>query len=383
MVICFILFLEITHLLIAQDSVKIMTYNLEGMKPGTNPATRIYYDVQFLKTLNPDIIGVQEINESLNTNGADNQATVIADSLSAYFGIPYYVYVGFTHLSWDNTFNEYVGIITKYPVLQTGYFQLVKGAFPRKVVWNQINTPIGKINFFNTHLDHKTADIRVQQVKEIISYIADRDSVSPSIASILTGDFNDKPTTSTILSLTNTGTGLFFKDTYPMANPTLQGYTNSSQTPNRRIDYIFYKNGGKLTIASSKIVMDVPYTGIEYCSDHYGVMTTFTRTVAGIHYEGGLHAPDHFELYQNYPNPFNPSTTLSYYVPQTQNVTLRIYNFAGQIINTLVNEIQSAGFKSLLWNGKNQSSTTVASGVYVVQLAGNGFVQTRKLLFVK
>ena len=49
----------------AQVQLKVITYNIMGMKPGTDPPTRLYYIIQNLKVLNPDIIGLQEINESL------------------------------------------------------------------------------------------------------------------------------------------------------------------------------------------------------------------------------------------------------------------------------------------------------------------------------
>lgn len=368
------------QLVLAQDSVKIMTYNLEGMKPGTDPATRIYYAVQYLKALDPDIVGLQEINENLD--GSGNQAKVIADSLSAHFHIPYYTYIGFTHKSWDNTFNEYVGIITKHPVVQSDYLQLVVGAFPRKVLWNQINTPIGKINFFNTHLDHKTADIRVQQVGQIISYIALKDSTSPALGSVLTGDFNDKSDTPTILSLTNNASPLFV-DTYRSANPSLSGYTISAQIPNSRIDYIFYRSNGSLDITSSTVVMNTPYTGVAYPSDHYGVMTVFKKHVTQTSYERSTQQPADFTLYQNYPNPFNPSTAISYYLPQTQHVTLKIYNSLGQLIRILADETQNAGFNAVVWNGRDDSFREVAGGVYYCRLQSNKHSITHKLLFAK
>ncbi|UCH64477.1 MAG: endonuclease/exonuclease/phosphatase family protein [Ignavibacterium sp.] len=130
------------------DSLKVLTYNIQGMKPGTSPELRIIHIIDKIIQLDPDIIGLQEINESLSGDGTDNQAKVIADSLSAYFGINYNYYYEFTHLSWNNNFREFVGIITKYNVEEEGFFQLVQGTFPRKVIWNKINTPIGTVNFF-------------------------------------------------------------------------------------------------------------------------------------------------------------------------------------------------------------------------------------------
>jgi len=229
----------LTGSLFAQTSLKIMTYNLQGMKPGTDPETRLVNIIEKLKEINPDIIGLQEINESPSGGGNDNQAKVIADSLSAFFGIEYHYFISFTHLSWDNQFKEYVGIISKYPVEEEGFFSLVPGVFPRKVVWNLINTPIGKINFFNTHLSFNSASVRIQQVQQIVSYIENIETSNPAIASLLTGDFNDPPTSTSIQLLTNTGTDTFYISTFEAVNPGNPGYTFPSNSPNTRIDYVF------------------------------------------------------------------------------------------------------------------------------------------------
>jgi endonuclease/exonuclease/phosphatase family metal-dependent hydrolase len=217
------------------DTLKVMTYNIQGMKPGTNPEVRIIHIIDKLKQLDPDIIGLQEINESLNGGGLDNQAKVIADSLSAYFGISYNYYTSLTHLSWNNQFREFVGIITKHNVEEEGFFQLVAGVFPRKVVWNKINTPIGTVNFFNTHLSFNSASVRVQQVQQIIPYIEDTENNHPAVASILTGDFNDPPNAASIQLLTNTGSDTFYVDSYKYINPGSAGYTMPSNAPTTRI----------------------------------------------------------------------------------------------------------------------------------------------------
>jgi len=47
------------------------------MKPGTNYQTRLCHIIQNLKEINPDIIGLQEINETTSSGGADNMAKII------------------------------------------------------------------------------------------------------------------------------------------------------------------------------------------------------------------------------------------------------------------------------------------------------------------
>ncbi len=56
-----------------------------------------------------------------------------------------------------------------------------------------------------------------------------------------------------------------------------------------------------------------------------------------------------FSLEQNYPNPFNPSTTISYWLPETSRVSLDIYNLKGQLVKTLINSEMAAGPHSVGW----------------------------------
>jgi len=88
--------------------------------------------------------------------------------------------------------------------------------------------------------------------------------------------------------------------------------------------------------------------------------------------------PDEFALGQNYPDPFNPSTTIQYQLPIPARVTLRVYNILGQVVTTLVDEVQDAGYKSVVWNAGN-----VASGVYFYRLQTAGFTQTHKMLLTR
>ena len=376
----------------AQVQLKVITYNIMGMKPGTDPPTRLYYIIQNLKVLNPDIIGLQEINESLNGGGADNQAMLIADSLSSYFGITYYYYYSQTHLSWNNQFKEFIGIISKYPVEQQGFYQLVPGAFPRKVVWNLINTPLGKINFFNTHFDYQSSSVRLQQATQTINYITQQENQYQSIATILTGDFNDTPGTSPINYILNAN----FWDSFAEANPGLPGYTVPSNAPTSKIDYVFYKYTGQLLIDSSRIIMDQPYSGNSYCSDHLGVMTTFSFNPSSIEDEGKFIKD--FELYQNYPNPFNPNTSIQYAVSSLpdgkagrQFVSLKVYDILSNEVATLVNEEKPAGTYEVEFNIHSDEGQNLPSGVYFYQLVIRGseinseqaLIQTKKMILLK
>ncbi|MBN8704266.1 MAG: endonuclease/exonuclease/phosphatase family protein [Bacteroidetes bacterium] len=379
---CFIfLFITDENLLFAQDTLKVISFNLAGRKPGTDPDKRLFHIIQNLKTLNPDIIGLQEINEAVTLSGSDNQGKLIADSLSAFFGIPYYLYSITSHLSWDNQFREQIGIISKFPVLQKGSISLTLGAFPRKAIWNQIQTSFGSVNFFNTHLDYLNTSVRVEQIKEIKTFITEKETLFPSGSTILTGDFNTTPGTSPLLLLTDMNPR--FLDTFKTANPSATGNTIPSNSPSSRIDFIFYKKDGDLTIQSSELIMNKPYSSSLFCSDHLGVMTTFLKTSTGSSVYGYSDSKNNFALFPSYPNPFNPETTISYRLPLPQNVSVMIYNSIGQEIRRWDFENQSSGNHSVRWDGKDQFNREVSTGIYFVNLVSGGFTKTGKLVLVK
>jgi hypothetical protein len=93
--------------------------------------------------------------------------------------------------------------------------------------------------------------------------------------------------------------------------------------------------------------------------------------------------PKAYKLFSNYPNPFNPTTMIQYYVPTESKVTLQIFNVMGILVKTLVNDVQGAGQKSVMWNGRNNAGQQVSSGVYLYILTGEGFLQTRKMMLLK
>jgi hypothetical protein len=85
-----------------------------------------------------------------------------------------------------------------------------------------------------------------------------------------------------------------------------------------------------------------------------------------------------FTLFQNFPNPFNPNTKISYSIPKTSLVLLKIFNVLGQEVATLINEEKPSGNYEITWYAKN-----LPSGVYFYQLKAGEFIETRKMLLLK
>lgn len=85
-----------------------------------------------------------------------------------------------------------------------------------------------------------------------------------------------------------------------------------------------------------------------------------------------------FTLYKNYPNPFSKSTTISYYLPTTTNVSLKLYDISGRCIKTLVNEIKNLGYYTSEIN-----SEKLKSGIYFAKFQAGNYRETQKLVLMK
>ncbi|MCX6165764.1 MAG: T9SS type A sorting domain-containing protein, partial [Ignavibacteriae bacterium] len=107
---------------------------------------------------------------------------------------------------------------------------------------------------------------------------------------------------------------------------------------------------------------------------NFGVTFTTTGVVPSV----SSQVPKEYKLEQNYPNPFNPVTKISYDIPKTGLVTLRIYDIVGKEISSLVNEYKNPGSYIVDFDG-----TSFASGTYFYRLESNGFVETKKMMLIK
>jgi len=93
--------------------------------------------------------------------------------------------------------------------------------------------------------------------------------------------------------------------------------------------------------------------------------------------------PATFLLLQNYPNPFNAGTMISYQLPESGTVTVRVYNLLGEQVRLLLNEEQAAGVYSIHWDTKDDLGRFVPSGVYLYRIQTGGYSAVRKAVFVK
>ncbi len=120
-----------------------------------------------------------------------------------------------------------------------------------------------------------------------------------------------------------------------------------------------------------KVNSNDPVNPVKNVGVRLNVGTTGTQNVStGI--------PSEFTLDQNYPNPFNPTTNISFAIPQSSLVTLKIYDVLGKEVARLVNETKQAGYYEVNFDASN-----LGSGMYFYKIEAGNFTQTRRMLLLK
>jgi hypothetical protein len=120
---------------------------------------------------------------------------------------------------------------------------------------------------------------------------------------------------------------------------------------------------------------------VTYCGPRGPI--SLTSTAAKEAQSSASALPTEFSVSQSYPNPFNPECVIAYALPIDCQVKLSIYNILGQKVKVLVDEYQSAGYKSAKWDGKDDQGRDMASGIYFYRIEAGNFVQSKKMLLMK
>jgi len=85
----------------------------------------------------------------------------------------------------------------------------------------------------------------------------------------------------------------------------------------------------------------------------------------------------------NYPNPFNPETTISYDLKDAAMVRLDVYNLKGQLVRSLVNEMQATGRYRIVFDGKDERNQPLSSGVYLYRFSAGEYSKTQKMMLMQ
>ncbi len=113
-----------------------------------------------------------------------------------------------------------------------------------------------------------------------------------------------------------------------------------------------------------------------------GLSKTITYTIEGMGVTNELvKASDRiaeYKLHHNYPNPFNPSTNISFYLPQSAEVQLTVYDVTGRLVATLENGLRNAGSHVIPFD-----ASALSSGMYFYKIEAGEFSETRKMMLIK
>ncbi|MDQ7798340.1 MAG: Ig-like domain-containing protein [Candidatus Edwardsbacteria bacterium] len=158
----------------------------------------------------------------------------------------------------------------------------------------------------------------------------------------------------------------------PSARYVMIGETAGNGTTNQPSEYIF-------TDPQQLPAGDHYYRIAQY--DFSGTITYYGPVKLPL--DGGGLLPAEFKLGSNYPNPFSQATVISYQTASGGPVNLSIYNVAGQLVRTLVNENRGGGKYQAAWDGKDGTGKGLPNGVYLFRLSAEGASVIRKMMLIR
>ena len=229
------------------DTLKLMTYNLRFGELASMEQIAGY-----ISSEQPDIVTLQECDWATNRTRAPHQNGVKFVNELAYRTGMFGVYG--KSINYAGGYYG-IGILSKYPILRYERVLLPNDGKTeqRSMLIADIELPDGQvITFVNTHLEVKTAQMRIEQVQFINEYLKDCQNQL-----FLAGDMNAIPDTEEMAILRQSWTDL-----------TDRVYTYSTSKPEIKIDYIYAKPGNKVDLVETKVCEDV------LLSDHFPVIST-------------------------------------------------------------------------------------------------------------
>jgi endonuclease/exonuclease/phosphatase family metal-dependent hydrolase len=273
----FILFIVACSRHADKDAIQVMTFNVRCDNPEDSTfawKNRARQVCDFLTNEKPDIIGVQEV--------LWNQYEVLDSALTDYNSVG----VGRDDGIKAGEMNPIFYRKDRFELVRTITFWLsdtpeVPGSkgwgssLPGIVTWVELVDENSKKHFFcfNTHFAHDSNSARILSSKLLLKEV---EKISTGFPFIITGDFNMRPKSHGYNILTGPDESVpLFKDSYVISEKKPSGPSGTFngfdiKTRNGRIDYVFVRNGMKVT--DHKTIIKKEH-GI-FISDHWPVKAT-------------------------------------------------------------------------------------------------------------
>ncbi len=115
-----------------------------------------------------------------------------------------------------------------------------------------------------------------------------------------------------------------------------------------------------------------------WVAGEFGTIFRYDEIDDGVVESESIRLPSKFTLSQNYPNPFNATTTISYTIPKTGRVELKLFDLLGREVQSLVDETQHSGSYRVTFDG-----SSLASGIYFYRLHFGNITQTKRMVVLK
>ncbi|MBN1998371.1 T9SS type A sorting domain-containing protein [candidate division KSB1 bacterium] len=93
-----------------------------------------------------------------------------------------------------------------------------------------------------------------------------------------------------------------------------------------------------------------------------------------------------FRLFNNFPNPFTTHTTIQFYIPENlalYPVSVKVYNIQGQLVKILNDGGRKLGFRTSVWNGRDEHGYEMCSGIYYCMVRAGQYSAIQKMLYIK
>lgn len=229
------------------DTLKLMTYNLRF-----GELASMQQIGEYIASENPDIVAIQECDWATKRSRAPHQNGVkFVNELAYHTGM-----FGIYGKSINYAGGYYgIGLLSKYPILSYERVLLPNDGRTeqRSMLVTDIELPDGEvITFVNTHLEVKTAKMRIEQVKFIEKYLKGRKNQL-----FLAGDMNATPDSEEM--------GMLRENWADLTN---RVFTYHTSKPEIKIDYIYSKPSKNVELVNTMVKEDVKL------SDHFPVIST-------------------------------------------------------------------------------------------------------------